>query len=565
MARNKYLITSALPYVNNVPHLGNIIGCVLSADVYARYRKTHGDEYLFICGTDEYGTATETKALEQNMTCQEICDYYYKIHKEIYDWFNIEFDIFGRTTTETQTQLAQEIFLELYKNGYIFEKTISQLYCQNCQRFLADRYINGYCYTPDCQINKIKTKGDQCDSCGTPIDPLRLIEPTCIICNKNDINIKKSEHLFLDLAKFQEKLEQFIPTVNLLNNSANIAQQWLKQGLHERCITRDLNWGTPVPTPPEYPGYPELAKFKGKVFYVWFDAPIGYFSILMHALGKEQAEKQWLKNQHTKLVQFMAKDNVSFHTVMFPATLMGYNENKEPFTLIHELNCTEYLQYNGGKFSKSQGLGIFGDQVRDLSIKHDISVDVWRAYLIYIRPENQDTSFDLDAMKNFNKSFLCDKLGNYVNRTFILAEKYTQNRIYFHYPLNFGNDKITLDLFRQLRTLSNEYEQYFEHGKIRDAFKTLFKLIDVANKWLYQKEPWKLYKENIITATNIIALAINICYLVGLQARPFMPNTAHIILNSVENGTNIKHYMFPGLNNLCVKKPPLLFRPLTIN
>ncbi|KAM3721910.1 Methionine--tRNA ligase, cytoplasmic [Dirofilaria immitis] len=294
------LITSALPYVNNVPHLGNIVGCVLSADTFSRYCYLKGWRRLFVCGTDEYGTATETKAIQEGLTPTEICDKYHAVHAKIYKWFNIDFDHFGRTTTQYQTELTQEIFLKLYKNGFTSTDIIDQLHCGNCNRFLADRFVSGEC--PYCHFDD--ARGDQCDACGKLINAIELINPRCYLCKTTPI-VKPSNHIFLHLDKLADDVERHInKQLNFGKNqwSANaisIVKSWLKGGLEKRCITRDLKWGVPVP----------LDSFSNKVFYVWFDAPIGYLSITKEYLGEDWS--QWWKNPSiVDLYNFVGK--VSF-------------------------------------------------------------------------------------------------------------------------------------------------------------------------------------------------------------------------------------------------------------
>lgn len=306
------LITSALPYVNNVPHLGNIIGCVLSADIFARYSRLAGYNTLYICGTDEYGTATETKALAENLTPQQICDKYFEIHNGIYRWFGIGFDYFGRTSAPEQTEIVQQFFKDVNANGFTDVETVDQLLCQKCDRFLADRFVEGTCPHPECGYED--ARGDQCDGCGKLVNAIELIRPRCKQCNTAPI-IRDSKQFFFNLPKIESKLRTWFDGVaqNWTNNARIITKSWLKEGLRPRCITRDLKWGIPVP----YPG------FEKKVFYVWFDAVLGYISITSKYTKDWQ---QWWqpKSNDVKidLFQFMAKDNVPFHSVIFPAMLV---------------------------------------------------------------------------------------------------------------------------------------------------------------------------------------------------------------------------------------------------
>ena len=331
----KILITSALPYVNNIPHLGNLIQ-VLSADVFARYCRLKGYETLYICGTDEYGTATETKAIEEGITPKELCDRYYKLHTEIYRWFNIAFDRWGRTSTPNQTKITQDIFLKLDKNGYIRERTIEQLYCEKDSMFLADRYVRGKC--PHCGYEE--ARGDQCESCGKLLDPTDLVDAKCGTCGTAPV-LRETSHLYIDLPAILPKLHEWMEKARVegfwAKNAVRMTEAWIRDGLMERGITRDLKWGIPVPRD----GY------RDKVFYVWFDAPIGYISIT--ANHTDDWESWWKNPDEVRLFQFIGKDNIPFHTVIFPSSLLGSGDN---WTLLHHMSSTEYLNYETGKFSK---------------------------------------------------------------------------------------------------------------------------------------------------------------------------------------------------------------------
>lgn len=403
------LITSALPYVNNVPHLGNIIGCVLSADVYARYCRLRGKNCLYICGTDEYGTATETKAVEENMSPRGICDKYFQEHKGIYEWFDIQFDYFGRTSTPNpqedkdwpQTQICQEIFKSLENAGFITEGVVEQMYCLACQKFLADRFIEGQC--PLCGYED--ARGDQCDKCGKLLSPTELINPVCKVGRGNSehkVEVRSSNHLFLDLPKISTELDAWVDKTskegNWTDNAIQITKSWLRDGLKPRCITRDLKWGTPVPK----------EGFQDKVFYVWFDAPIGYLSIT--ACFTEQWRQWWQNPKNVKLYQFMGKDNIPFHCVIFPSSLIG---SRQDWTMLHHVSTTEYLNYESGKFSKSRKVGVFGDNARETGIPSE----VWRYYLLAIRPEASDSTFTWADFAEKTNNELLKNLGNLVNRS----------------------------------------------------------------------------------------------------------------------------------------------------
>lgn len=303
--KKSILVTSALPYVNNVPHLGNIVGSVLSADVYARFSKLRDRPTLYICGTDEYGTATETKALETGQTPQQLCDEFHVKHKEIYDWFEIGFDHFGRTSTPKQTEIVQDIFLKLHRNGFLEERTTEQPFCEKHQAFLADRFVEGTC--PKCSYDD--ARGDQCDKCGSLLDPFELIKPRCKVDGAQPVP-RETRHLFLSLDRLQPRVEEWLNKTladyQWPANGLAITQSWLKRGLEGRSITRDLKWGVPVP----------LEGYENKVFYVWFDACIGYPSIT--ANYTDDWEKWWKNPDNVKLYQFLGKDNTQFHTSRSP-------------------------------------------------------------------------------------------------------------------------------------------------------------------------------------------------------------------------------------------------------
>ncbi|MFA6507146.1 MAG: methionine--tRNA ligase, partial [Treponemataceae bacterium] len=410
------LITSALPYVNNVPHLGNLIQ-VLSADVFARFCRLRGYETLYVCGTDEYGTATETRAAEEGITPRELCDRYHALHAGIYSWFGIAFDKFGRTSTPLQTEIVQDIFKKLDSAGFIVERTIEQLYCDSCTRFLADRYVRGTC--PHCGYTD--ARGDQCESCGKLLDPTELKEPRCSSCGKAP-KPKSTKHLYIDLPKIKPVLEAWIKDASVkgfwANNAIQMTQAWIRDGLRERAITRDLKWGIPVPK----------AGYEDKVFYVWFDAPIGYISIAANYAADKGLDwkaflDSWWKNPaEVDLFQFIGKDNIPFHTVIFPSSLLGSGEK---WTLLYHMSSTEYLNYESGKFSKSKGVGVFGTDI----MESGIPADVWRFYVFYNRPEKSDALFTWKDFQEKVNGELIGNLGNLVNRTLTFVSRYYEGLI----------------------------------------------------------------------------------------------------------------------------------------
>jgi len=506
------LITSALPYVNNVPHLGNIIGAVLSADCFARYCRLKNENTLYICGTDEYGTATETKALAEGLTPQQICDKYNVLHREVYSWFNISFDYFGRTTTKQQTEIAQDIFWKLHNNGFTVAQTVEQLFCPHCSKFLADRFVEGTC--PFCGFED--ARGDQCDKCSKLINPTELKDPRCKVCSKSP-EIKSSEHLFLDLPKLEERIKKFTDERDAMNTynttSVSITNSWMKAGLKPRCITRDLKWGTPVPH----------KDYKGKVFYVWFDAPIGYISITANYM--KEWELWWKNPENVTLHQFMAKDNVPFHSVIFPASLMATGEN---WTLVKILDGIDWLQYEGTKFSKSRGTGVFGDQAVDTGIP----CDIFRCYLLLNRPETSDTNFTWDSLAQTNNNILLNNLGNFVLRALTFCKNSFGSRIE-EITLN-ADDKHFIAL---VNGHLSSYYKHFDQRMMSRAFESVFSISKIGNQYLQYNAPWVLTKGSDADkkrAGSVISLATNVAALLSVIISPFMPTISKVLQEQID-------------------------------
>ena len=517
---NRRLITSALPYVNNVPHLGNLIQ-VLSADVFARFCRSRGYDTMYVCGTDEYGTATETRALEEKKTPRELCDYYHAIHAEIYKWFGIDFDYFGRTSTPQQTEIVQQLFLDLDKRGFIKEDSIQQPYCPDCQRFLADRFVRGIC--PHCGYED--ARGDQCESCGKLLEPVELKAPRCSTCGTEPV-IKDTRHLYIDLPGIQKDygpwMEKASQEGRWAKNAVQMTQAWIRDGLHQRAITRDLKWGIPVPK----------AGFEDKVFYVWFDAPIGYISITK-ALADKLAEEGktsfdwkswWLPAESSEaagkppveLFQFIGKDNIPFHTVIFPSTLIGSGRD---WTKLHHMSSSEYLNYESGKFSKSKGIGVFGTDAQESGIP----ADAWRFYIFYNRPEKSDTQF---LWKDFQEKYngeLIGNLGNLVNRTLTFVSRYFDGKV----PVG----KIDEELWQQVKASEEKITNLLEWAELKDAFREVFALSSIANKAFQDGEPWKTRTTEPEKAASLI---MNLCYIIKdlmILAHPYMPQFTEKVMS----------------------------------
>ncbi|KAL6532184.1 hypothetical protein OROGR_014154 [Orobanche gracilis] len=511
------LITSALPYVNNVPHLGNIIGCVLSADVFARYCRIRGYNAIYICGTDEYGTATETKALEEGCSPKEICDKYHAIHREVYKWFDISFDEFGRTSSPQQTEICQTIFKKLLENNWLSENTMQQPYCDTCRRFLADRLVEGNCPFPGC--NNDSARGDQCENCQKLLNPTELLEPKCKVC-RNTPRIRDTDHLFLELPLLKGKLEEYINNMSVAGgwsqNAIQSTHGWLREGLKARCITRDLKWGVPVPH----------EKYKDKVFYVWFDAPIGYISIT--SCHTPEWEKWWKNPDNVELYQFMGKDNVPFHTVIFPCTLLGTDES---WTLMKTISVTEYLNYEAGKFSKSKGVGVFGNDAKDTNIP----VEVWRYYLLTNRPEVSDTLFTWSDLQAKLNSELLSNLGNFINRVLSFIAKDPGSGYGSVIPDAQGADShlLTKALGDKVGSYVEQYIEAMEKVKLKQGLKLAMAISGEGNAYLQESKFWKLYKEDQTSCSIVIKTSAGVVYLLACLLEPFMPSFSLEVLKQL--------------------------------
>eukprot|EP00873_Tetraselmis_striata_P020356 jgi/Tetstr1/440620/TSEL_028930.t1 len=501
--KRNVLITSALPYVNNVPHLGNIIGCVLSADCYARYCRARGYNAIYVCGTDEYGTATETKAMEEGLTPAQICDKYHAIHAAIYEWFDCEFDNFGRTPTRAQTEICQAMYKDLDAAGMVVEKEVEQLYSEALRKYLADRFVEGTC--PRCKYED--ARGDQCDACQALLNPTELINPRCKFTGTTPV-LRRTAHMYLDLPALSAPLEAYVEAASASGgwtaNCLTTTQGWFARGLQHRAITRDLSWGTPVPRP----GYED------KVFYVWFDAPIGYISIT--ANYTPEWRRWWCAPGEVELVQFMGKDNIPFHTIIFPATLLGTGQ---PWTMMSRISVTEYLNYEGGKFSKSRGVGVFGNDAKDTGIP----VEVWRYYLLGNRPEAADTDFKWADLAAKNNAELSNNLGNFIMRALSFAASRCGGAMPASGDAGAG---AVAELSGRVAELVEQYVEAMEACKIRAACGLAMAVSKAGNAFFQETQPWVVFKSDPAHCGTLIAGCIGLVRVLATLLAPFMPSIA---------------------------------------
>ncbi|MFF0201151.1 methionine--tRNA ligase [Streptomyces sp. NPDC005017] len=506
----RHLITSALPYINGIKHLGNMVGSMLPADVYARYLRQRGHEVLYICATDEHGTPAELAAKEQGLPVAEFCAQAHDAQKAVYDGFALAFDYFGRSSSAENREITQHFARRLQENGFIEERAIRQVYSPADGRFLPDRYVEGTC--PHCGYDK--ARGDQCENCTRVLDPTDLINPRSAISGSTDLEVRETKHLFLLQSRLQNEVEAWVARHedDWPQLASSIARKWLTEGLHDRAITRDLDWGVPVPADT----WPELAA-EGKVFYVWFDAPIEYLGATKEWADATGGDwKSWWYDVDTdvRYTQFMAKDNVPFHTVMFPATELGV---REPWKKVDYVKAFNWLTYYGGKFSTSQKRGVFTDQALEI-----LPADYWRYFLIANAPESDDSSFTWEHFTATVNKDLADTLGNFVNRVLSFSRKRFGDDV----PAGGEPGEAEARLGEEIARLLAEYESQMEALQFRKAAAALRALWSAGNSYLEEKAPWLEIKTDQDAAALTLRTAMNLIHLYSVVSEPFVPTTA---------------------------------------
>ncbi|MFJ4439769.1 methionine--tRNA ligase [Streptomyces sp. NPDC088923] len=509
----RHLITSALPYINGIKHLGNMVGSMLPADVYARYLRQRGHEVLYICATDEHGTPAELAAAAQGVPVAEFCAAAHDAQKAVYDGFSLAFDHFGRSSSAQNRELTQHYARRLQENGFIEERAIRQVYSPVDGRFLPDRYVEGTC--PHCGYDK--ARGDQCENCTRVLDPTDLINPRSAISGSTELEVRETKHLFLLQSKLQGEVEKWIDATadSWPQLSSSIARKWLTEGLHDRAITRDLDWGVPVPADV----WPELAA-EGKVFYVWFDAPIEYIGATREwaESAPEGAGRDWrswwYEADDVRYTEFMGKDNVPFHSVMFPATQIG---TREPWKRVDFLKSFNWLNYYGGKFSTSQHRGVFTHDALEL-----LPADYWRYFMMANAPESDDSSFTWEHFQATVNKDLADTLGNFVNRVLSFSRKRFGDAV----PEGGTPGEAEARLGEEIARLLAEYEEQMEALQFRKAAAALRALWSAGNSYLEEKAPWLEIKTDQGAAALTLRTAMNLIHLYAVVSEPFVPTTA---------------------------------------
>lgn len=470
----KFLITSALPYVNGVKHLGNLAGSLLPADIHARFRRQTGHEVLFLCGTDEHGTPAELAAQAAGLPVADYCAHRHEVQADIYRRFGLSFDHFSRTSGEANHRLTQEIFRHLDAAGYIEPRTIRQVFSPTDGRFLPDRYVVGTC--PHC--GNANARGDQCEACTRLLDPGELVSLRSAVSGAADIEFRETRHLFLRLSAFEDRLRSWIGgRHDWPAQVRSIALKWLDEGLHDRCITRDLDWGVPVPKP----------GFEDKVFYVWFDAPIGYIAAAVEwseaAPGRDW-RAWWQADGDVRYVQFLAKDNVPFHAVSFPVTILG---SGLPLKLVDIIKGSNWLTFEGSKFSTSAGRGLFTDTALAL-----LPADTWRWWLAANAPETTDSDFTVARFVEGVNKDLADTFGNLVNRCLAFAAARFDSTVPSAGEAGPIEHKLAAELEAHLRRLRSHHEAL----ALRKAAEEVRAIWKLSNAYLAEAAPWSAIKDD---------------------------------------------------------------------
>jgi len=526
----RHLITSAIPYINGIKHLGNLVGSQLPADLYARYLRGRGHEVLFLCATDEHGTPAELAAAKAGQPVADYCAEMWQVQKDLSDGFRLSFDHFGRSSSPQNRRLTQHLAVKLHEAGLIEEVVEKQVYSVADKRFLPDRYIEGTC--PNCGYEK--ARGDQCENCTKQLDPTDLLDPRSAISGSTDLEVRETKHLFLRQSAMRGKLREWIlgktrPTETSPawpNLTTSIALKWLDDGdgLQDRGITRDLDWGIPV----QFDGAP-WSGMEGKVFYVWFDAPIEYI-----ACGAEWAEARGLdaaawerwwrteKGAHdVRYTQFMGKDNVPFHALSFPATLMG---SGEPWKLVDYMKSFNYLNYDGGQFSTSQGRGVFMDNALDM-----LPADYWRWWLLSHAPEGGDAEFTWENFQASVNKDLADVLGNFVSR----VTKFCRSKFGEEVPAGGEYGPREFQLLDKLKEGIDSYQKMMDAIFVRRAAQDLRAIWVLGNEYLQEAAPWATFKEDPETAAAQIRTALNLIPFYAVISAPFIPDAATAMLRAM--------------------------------
>ena len=514
-AHKRILVSAALPYANGPIHLGHLAGAYLPADIFVRYQRLTGADVLFVCGSDEHGVAITIEAEKEGIPPQALVDRYHELNKTAFERFGLSLDIYSRTSIPLHYQTAQEFFLHFYRIGILKEKKDKQLYCEVDKRFLADRYVEGKC--PNCGYES--ARGDQCENCGTWLNQIDLINPRCKICGSTPV-IRETTQFYFPLGQFQKRLEDYLNSRKDWKESVlNYCKGWFKEGLEDRAVTRDLEWGVPVP--------PEVARGEGKVIYVWFEALLGYISASKEWAQKvgrrDEWEKYWL-GKDTRYIAFLGKDNIVFHCIVFPAMLMAWNDgNEKKYVVPDNVPANEFLNYEGQKFSKSRRWGIDA-----LDFLAEFPADPLRYTLAMNLPEFRDTDFYWKDFQARNNSELADIFGNFVNRTLTFVQKNFDNKV----PPRNQLTPLDKAFVREIKGAPKKIgEGYFDHFHFREGTQEIINLARSGNVYFDKSQPWKTVKENRKQCETTLNLCLQAINSLSILCEPALPLTAQRLRN----------------------------------
>jgi len=506
IALAKILVTAAWPYINYVPHLGNIVGSVLSADVVARYHRLRGDDVVFVSGSDEHGTPIEVEAVRQGISPKKLTDEYHQRVANLFKRWGISFDNYTRTESPNHKEFVRSLLLKIYKNGYVFTQETELPYCQKCDRFLPDRFVEGKC--PYCGYEG--ARGDQCEDCGRLLDPTKLTQPYCTVCRSTPI-VKGTAHWYFDLPKFGQPLREYIEKNDQLpDNAKNFSLKMIEEGLKPRPITRDNKWGISAPFP----------KAEEKTIYVWVEAVLGYVSATIEYFKNKTNEEGWKDywlDRDAKTLYFIGKDNIPFHTIILPALLLASHEG---YNLPWNVSATEFLQFEGQKFSKSRRIGIWIDEALQL-----FPADYWRYVLLSIRPETKDTTFTWKIFIEKVNSDLNDNLGNFIHRTLTFLNRYFNGKV----PKPDRLERYDKDTLRSVSEKIVKIARNIEEFRLQAALRTVLSLGQLGNIYLNKREPWSTIKTDSRTAANTLYVASQIIRSLAITLEPFVPFTAEAL------------------------------------
>jgi len=502
----KWIINSAWPYVNSVPHLGTFIH-LLSADVYTRYLRLKGEDVIAVTGSDEHGTPIEVEALRKGINPKELTDKYHNLILELLKKYSISFDNYSRTESPTHIQFSQSFYRKLYEKNHIIKKIVELPYCDKCSRFLPDRFVEGKC--PYCEFES--ARGDQCDKCGRVLDPTELIDWHCVFCGSKP-TIQPSTHWFFELPRFERDIKNYlINNEQLPENAKNFSLRWIQEGLKPRALTRDNKWGVPSP----------FLGSEGKTIYVWMEAVLGYLSASIEFSenkGNPDLWKEYWKDKQTKNVHFIGKDNIPFHTIIFPALLIASEEN---YILPWQVSSTEFILYEGqGKFSKSRRIGVWMDEALEVA-----EPEYWRYVLISIRPEMKDANFTWREFERHINTELNDILGNFVHRTLTFVKSNFESCI----PEVKDISEQDKEIIAIAKNVPSKVSDLMDRFRLKEALLAVVDLARSGNEYMSKKEPWHLVKSDKQAAANTINVCSQLVRNLAIILYPFLPRTSQLI------------------------------------